>query len=102
MNYDDKEKLVRKVFSNVADSYDVMNDAMSLGVHRCWKDQFVDMIGPLKLRKQLNEKGEVQSEERLKMIDVAGGTGDISFRILNKAKKDSPGSKKALFLIIDI
>ena len=41
VNYQDKEKLVKKVFSNVAESYDVMNDAMSLGIHRCWKDQFV-------------------------------------------------------------
>jgi len=38
VNYDEKEKMVRKVFSNVAESYDVMNDAMSLGIHRCWKD----------------------------------------------------------------
>jgi ubiquinone/menaquinone biosynthesis C-methylase UbiE len=85
--------MVRKVFSNVAESYDVMNDAMSLGIHRCWKDQFVDQIGPLKTRKITNEKGETVNEERLKILDVAGGTGDISFRILNKAKKDSPGSK---------
>jgi ubiquinone/menaquinone biosynthesis C-methylase UbiE len=84
---------VGKVFSNVADSYDVMNDAMSLGVHRIWKDSFVNMIGPLKMRKVLNEKGEVVSEAPLKIIDVAGGTGDISFRILDKAKKDSPGCK---------
>ena len=94
VNYNDKEKLVGKVFSNVADSYDVMNDAMSLGIHRVWKDSFVNSIGPLKMRKVLNEKGEVQSLAPLKIIDVAGGTGDISFRILDKAKTDSPGGKK--------
>ena len=82
------------MFSSVADSYDVMNDAMSMGVHRIWKDTFVNMIGPLKMRKILNEKGEIISEEPLKILDVAGGTGDISFRILDKAKQDSPGSKK--------
>lgn len=85
--------MVKKVFSNVADSYDLMNDAMSLGVHRCWKDEFVNQIGPLKMRKVLNDFGETKSEERLKILDVAGGTGDISFRILNKAKKDAPGCK---------
>lgn len=85
--------MVGKVFSSVAESYDVMNDAMSLGVHRCWKDQFVGMIGPLKTRKTLNEKGEVIKEEPLRILDVAGGTGDISFRIYDKAQQDSPNSK---------
>ena len=51
------------------------------------------MIGPLKMRKNLNEKGEVIGEEPLKVLDVAGGTGDIAFRILDKAKQDSPGCK---------
>lgn len=83
--------MVGKVFSSVADSYDVMNDAMSLGIHRCWKETFVNSLGPLKMRKILNEKGEVISQEPLKCLDVAGGTGDISFKILDKAKNDSPG-----------
>lgn len=93
MNYSEKQKLVGKVFSNVAESYDVMNDAMSLGIHRCWKDTFVNTIGPLKMRKVMNEKGEIINEEPLRILDVAGGTGDISFKILDKAKTDSPGSK---------
>jgi 2-methoxy-6-polyprenyl-1,4-benzoquinol methylase len=38
---DEKEKMVAGVFSSVAEEYDVMNDAMSLGVHRCWKDTFI-------------------------------------------------------------
>jgi len=63
-----------------------MNDAMSLGVHRCWKDTFVNSIGPLKKRKVLNDKGETIGETPLRVIDVAGGTGDISFRIIDKAK----------------
>jgi ubiquinone/menaquinone biosynthesis C-methylase UbiE len=45
------------------------------------------------MRKVLNDSGDVEKEERLKVLDVAGGTGDISFRILNKAKQDSPNSK---------
>jgi len=79
----------------VADSYDVMNDAMSLGVHRVWKNTFVDAIGPLKRRKVLNKDYEVIDEVPLKILDVAGGTGDISFRILEKARTDEPaaGSK---------
>ena len=70
-----------------------MNDILSLGVHRCWKDAFVDMIGQLRMRRVLNEQGDVTGEEPLKVLDMGAGTGDISFRILEKARKDSPGSK---------
>ena len=86
------------MFSSVADSYDVMNDAMSVGVHRIWKNTFVEAIGPLKHRKVLNAEHEVVDEVPLKILDVAGGTGDISFRILEKARRDSPaaGSKSNL------
>lgn len=83
-----------EVFSSVADSYDVMNDAMSLGVHRVWKNTFVEAIGPLKHRKILNEEYEVVDEVPLKILDVAGGTGDISFRILEKARRDCPAAGK--------
>ena len=55
MDYDDKQKFVAGVFSNVAEQYDVMNDAMSLGVHRCWKNTFVDQIGPIRMRKVVDE-----------------------------------------------
>ena len=55
-----KESLVRNVFSSVAESYDVMNDFMSAGIHRVWKDQFVKKIGP---------------NPYMKLLDVAGGTG---------------------------
>lgn len=94
--------MVGNVFSSVADSYDVMNDAMSLGVHRCWKDSFVNMIGPLKTRKILNDQGEIVKEEPLKIIDVAGGTGDISFRILDKAKSDNFGSNFTLITLLRV
>ncbi len=85
--------MVGKVFSSVAESYDLMNDAMSLGVHRCWKETFVNSIGQMRMRKITDEKGQVTGEERLKVLDVAGGTGDISFRIHDKAKSDNGGSK---------
>lgn len=60
-----------EVFSSVASSYDIMNDAMSLGIHRLWKDHFV---------KSLNPHG------RLDCLDVAGGTADIALRILDHAR----------------
>lgn len=67
---DDKVGLVRGVFDSVADSYDVMNDVMSGGVHRIWKDRLVRMIRP---------------KAGLHYLDVAGGTGDIAFRIRRAA-----------------
>ncbi|OSD07556.1 hypothetical protein PYCCODRAFT_1403215 [Trametes coccinea BRFM310] len=69
-----KENLVRNVFESVASSYDVMNDAMSLGVHRLWKDDFVARLKP-------GARGP------MRCIDVAGGTGDIALRILDFARE---------------
>ncbi len=66
---EEKTKLVGGVFSNVAKNYDIMNDAMSGGMHRLWKDQFVRRIKP--------RKGET-------FLDMAGGTGDIAFRMAAK------------------
>jgi demethylmenaquinone methyltransferase/2-methoxy-6-polyprenyl-1,4-benzoquinol methylase len=57
-----KRKLVGAVFDSVAGKYDVMNDLMSLGVHRLWKRDFVEALGPLPNRS---------------LLDLAGGTGDI-------------------------
>lgn len=68
-----KEGLVKEVFSSVAGKYDLMNDAMSLGVHRLWKDSFVSELDP-------GRRGP------LKCLDVAGGTGDIALRILDHAR----------------
>lgn len=70
----EKETLVRGVFSNVAEKYDLMNDAMSLGVHRLWKDAYVSGLDP-------GRRGA------LKCLDVAGGTGDIALRILDHARE---------------
>jgi demethylmenaquinone methyltransferase/2-methoxy-6-polyprenyl-1,4-benzoquinol methylase len=66
---DEKTKLVGGVFSSVAKNYDLMNDAMSGGMHRLWKDQFVRRVKP--------RKGEI-------VLDMAGGTGDIAFRMAAK------------------
>lgn len=62
----EKTARVGGVFSSVASSYDRMNDAMSGGLHRLWKDRFVRMVAP--------RAGE-------RMLDMAGGTGDIAFRM---------------------
>ncbi len=67
---DEKAGLVHGVFSNVASKYDVMNDVMSVGIHRLWKDAMMDWLAP-------------RAGQRL--LDVAGGTGDIAFRFLRRA-----------------
>lgn len=67
---DEKAGMVQGVFSSVASRYDVMNDVMSVGIHRLWKDAMMDWLAP-------------RGGQRL--LDVAGGTGDISFRFLKRA-----------------
>ena len=66
---DEKTRRVTSVFERVAKRYDVMNDLMSGGLHRGWKDEFVRMVRP--------RGGEV-------ILDMAGGTGDIAFRLAAK------------------
>lgn len=65
----EKSSMVREVFDNVATRYDRMNDAMSFGAHRLWKQEFVKKIG---------------TRPDTRCLDVAGGTGDIAFRLLAK------------------
>ena len=66
---DEKTRRVGAVFSNVAARYDVMNDAMSGGMHRLWKDKFVRRVKP--------QPGET-------ILDMAGGTGDVAFRLAER------------------
>lgn len=68
---EEKARLVRQVFDSVADRYDVMNDLMSGGVHRLWKGELIDRLAP--------RPGQ-------RLLDVAGGTGDIAQRILDRAE----------------
>ena len=68
----DKNKLVNSVFSDVHKKYDLMNDIMSLGIHRAWKEKFIDWMNP---------------QPETKLIDVASGTGDIAKLFSNKTKK---------------
>ena len=65
----EKQSRVSDVFSSVAPSYDIMNDLMSAGVHRLWKDALMDWLAP--------SKGQV-------LVDIAGGTGDIALRFLKR------------------
>ncbi|CAF4804102.1 unnamed protein product [Pieris macdunnoughi] len=65
---EEKTKKVHEVFETVADKYDVMNDVMSLGIHRVWKDIFMQKLAP---------------RPGTKLLDMAGGTGDITFRYIN-------------------
>jgi demethylmenaquinone methyltransferase / 2-methoxy-6-polyprenyl-1,4-benzoquinol methylase len=67
---DDKQALVDDVFHKVARRYDLMNDLMSAGLHRAWKDALVTAINPPK------------SDRDFALLDVAGGTGDVSFRTI--------------------
>ena len=63
------EKLVKKVFEDVFDKYDLMNDLMSWGIHRVWKKNFIHWLNP---------------QKNTTLIDVASGTGDIAKLYLNK------------------
>ena len=58
-----RERFVTKVFQEVSDKYDLMNDLMSIGVHRLWKKKFINWLHP---------------QKNTKLIDVASGTGDIA------------------------
>ena len=68
---EEKPQLVGEVFSSVAERYDLMNDLMSAGVHRVWKNSFVDWLNP---------------QPGIAHLDVAGGTGDIAFRIAERVR----------------
>ncbi len=81
----EKEGRVKEVFENVADSYDVMNDFMSGGLHRYWKDQLLDMSAVASMAQIIRRQPHGQTEKTLRILDVAGGTGDISFRFVEAA-----------------
>ena len=68
-HHKNRERLITKVFQDVSKKYDLMNDLMSLGVHRLWKKNFINWLNP---------------QENTILIDVASGTGDIANLYLNK------------------
>lgn len=71
---EEKSGLVKEIFSGVAKKYDLMNDLMSGGVHRIWKNKMIQ---------------QVDFTKPIKVIDLAGGTGDIAFRIAKKARTEN-------------
>jgi len=70
---EEKARRVHHVFEGVASKYDLMNDLMSAGLHRLWKDSFVAGLAPFR--------------PGARVLDVAGGTGDIAFRIANRMRR---------------
>ena len=68
-HHKNSERMVSKVFQDVFDKYDLMNDLMSFGVHRLWKKNFIHLLNP---------------QKNTTLIDVASGTGDIAKLYLNK------------------
>ncbi len=68
---EEKPRLVHNVFTSVARRYDLMNDLMSAGIHRLWKEALVDWLAP---------------RPGMRVLDLAGGTGDIAFRILRRTR----------------
>lgn len=87
----EKKPLVRGVFSSVASRYDLMNDLMSGGIHRLWKRAMIDWLNP--------RPGQ-------HLLDVAGGTGDIAFRLLERTRprpvEDGDAPPAARITVCDI
>ncbi len=73
---EDKQGLVDDVFHSVARRYDLMNDLMSLGLHRAWKNALVTAVNPPKTRP-------------FALLDIAGGTGDVAFRVIESGGPDT-------------
>lgn len=69
-----KQGMVRGVFDSVADKYDLMNDLMSAGLHRLWKRRMIEAL-------------YIRPHADLRLVDVAGGTGDIAFRAVARGRK---------------
>lgn len=83
-----KASLVRGVFDSVAPRYDLMNDLMSLGIHRWWKSVMIDVLAP---------------RAPMTLLDVAGGTGDIAMRFLDRiGSREEPSSGAARAIVCDI
>jgi demethylmenaquinone methyltransferase/2-methoxy-6-polyprenyl-1,4-benzoquinol methylase len=84
---DEKRGLVRDVFRGVASRYDLMNDLMSGGVHRLWKSQMVNGLNP---------------KAPMDIVDVAGGTGDIAFRLWKRLNQGPGGNSQSTITVCDL
>ena len=83
----EKSSLVRAVFDGVAERYDLMNDLMSFGVHRLWKQSLIDWLAP---------------RAGMRLLDVAGGTGDIACRFLSRIASGRTQDKSSYAVVCDI
>ena len=72
----ERQGLVNEVFSKVAERYDLMNDLMSGGLHRLWKDDLISMLAP------------PRGDRPFRLLDVAGGTGDVAMKAIREAGPD--------------
>jgi demethylmenaquinone methyltransferase/2-methoxy-6-polyprenyl-1,4-benzoquinol methylase len=88
-----KQGLVDDVFHSVARRYDLMNDLMSGGLHRAWKDALVTAVNPPRRRPSRETATKAPS---FALLDLAGGTGDIAFRVIEA------GSSSARATVVDI
>jgi demethylmenaquinone methyltransferase / 2-methoxy-6-polyprenyl-1,4-benzoquinol methylase len=77
----DKQAMVDDVFHSVASRYDLMNDLMSAGLHRAWKDVLVTAVNPPP-KGRPGRLEQTSGNRSFKLLDVAGGTGDIAFRVV--------------------
>eukprot|EP00986_Skeletonema_menzelii_P000030 scaffold5_cov144-Skeletonema_menzelii.AAC.16 len=122
VSINEKEGRVRQVFENVANDYDVMNDFMSAGLHRYWKDELLRMTGVGPMSKALRRRASMKyasdstnnndddkiddSEALLSILDVAGGTGDVAFRFVDAAnceeRSKSSGKDEINVTVCDI
>ncbi|CAG2105121.1 unnamed protein product [Medioppia subpectinata] len=84
---EEKSTKVNQVFTSVANSYDLMNDVMSLGIHRYWKREFITRLDPL--------KGTV-------LLDMCGGTGDIAHQFITHMRDTFPDDKLFKVIVCDI
>ncbi|RWS06695.1 hypothetical protein B4U79_02587 [Dinothrombium tinctorium] len=83
----EKAHKVTDVFSKVAQKYDLMNDVMSVGIHRLWKDRLIDTLDPM---------------PGTRLLDVAGGTGDIAFRFVQRVKMKEGANPTSSVVVCDI
>ena len=83
----EKSSLVRAVFDGVAERYDLMNDLMSFGIHRLWKQSLIDWLAP---------------RAGMRLLDVAGGTGDIACRFLSRIASGRGQDESGYAVVCDI
>ena len=115
----EKEYRVKQVFEKIAENYDIMNDFMSAGLHRYWKDELLKMTGVEPMSKVIRRRAslnyaaasdattiDVDGTRLLSILDVAGGTGDVAFRFINAAnceeRAKSSGKDEISVTVCDI